>query len=130
MHRAGQRQLSNTKRLKIAGGLKHSQAPIDVNSTQIRYLFVEQRVYRCWIVWHRKPLPLKGDITQSTERLKYLTHHLPKPIFIESVSSDHADRMSWYNGGTKIEHKKQCKFKTNETVTISTKQLGNMFECN
>lgn len=47
MHRASQRQLSNTKRLKVAGGLKHNQAPMDVNSTQIRYLFVEQRVYRC-----------------------------------------------------------------------------------
>lgn len=45
MHRAGQRQLSNTKRLKIAGGLKHSQAPIDVNSTQIgTYLLSKESI--------------------------------------------------------------------------------------
>lgn len=40
MHRASQRQLSNTKRMKIVGGLKHSQAPIDVNSTRIGYLLI------------------------------------------------------------------------------------------
>lgn len=45
IYRAG--QLSPTKCLKIAGGLKCGQAPLEVKLTQFMNLFVERRVYCC-----------------------------------------------------------------------------------